>query len=287
VQPQASAACAEVPHGGLLVCHAQATGPEPGAQEALGCDGFGVGGPEDHAVSGVPHSRVGPTAHACRGLGHPQGVFHARPGDVEPSWPDHPTRRAPGCRGRPHRCFHLPGVSPWCAHPPGRDVAHGLCERGMSDVMECACAIGLAPPGAGGVRPGPTAHVFDGVVPSWPRATPVTAPCEAGVPKRFQGVVHPGLDTAIDHGGHAKRTCPVPLRDRDPPDRRPLGQIAGAALVAPRPALCRRRHPDGIHAGCRRAAVPLGDAPPAGACVRPAFPPQSLQRPAPGQLAWS
>jgi hypothetical protein len=69
VQPQASAACAEVPHGGLLVCHAQATGPEPGAQEALGCDGFGVGGPEDHAVSGVPHSRVGPTAHACRGLG--------------------------------------------------------------------------------------------------------------------------------------------------------------------------------------------------------------------------
>src|SRR5690349_24215074 len=97
----------------------------------------------------------------------------------------------------------------------------------MSDVIECAFDIGIDHPGAGGVRPCQTEHFFDGVVTSSPRAKPVTDPFEAGFPKWFQGVFHHGLDTAIDNGGNAKRTFPVPLGDIDPTDGVNLVQIKG------------------------------------------------------------
>ena len=125
----------------------------------------------------------------------------------------------------------------------------------MSDVIECAFDIGIDHPGAGGVRPCQTEHFFDGVVTSSPRAKSVTGPFEARFPKRFQGVFHHGLDTAIDNGGNAKRTFPFPLGDRDPTDWMNLVEIEGAELVAQRPALFRRRHHDVINAGCRLAAV--------------------------------
>src|SRR2546429_8865399 len=83
-------------------------------------------------------------------------------------------------------------------------------------MIECAFDIGIHHPWAGGVRPCQTEHFFDGVVTSSTRAKPVTDPFEASFPKRFQGVFHHGLDTAIDNGGNAKRTFAVPLGEIDP-----------------------------------------------------------------------
>src|SRR6476661_8337003 len=95
----------------------------------------------------------------------------------------------------------------------------------MSDIIECTFDIGIDHPGAGGVRPCQTEHFFDGVVTSSTRAKPVTDPFEASFPKRFQGVFHHGLDTAIDHGGNAKRTFPFRLGDIDPTDWMNLVEI--------------------------------------------------------------
>src|SRR5256712_10586792 len=76
-------------------------------------------------------------------------------------------------------------------------------------MIQCAFDIGIHHPWAGGVRPCQTEHFFDGVVTSSTRAKPVTDPCEASFPKRFQGVFHHGLDTAIDNGGDPLSTLPL------------------------------------------------------------------------------
>src|SRR5215470_8956588 len=86
-------------------------------------------------------------------------------------------------------------------------------------------------------RPKVAGAVIEAVVTSSPRAKPVTDPFEASFPKRFQGVFHHGLDTAIDNGGNAKRPFPVPLGDIDPTDGVNLVEIEGAELVAQRLAL--------------------------------------------------
>ena len=119
------------------------------------------------------------------------------------------------------------------------------------------------------------------------RAKPVTDPFEASFPKRFQGVFHHGLDTAIDNGGNAKRTLAVPLGNIDSTDRMNLVQIEDAELSAQRSALFRCRYHDMINAGCRFAAVHLRDAPNAFQRVGLALQHQSLQRSHTGQIALS
>jgi hypothetical protein len=92
----AGAAGGAGPQVGWLACQAPAARPEPGAQAVWGCPGLRVGGPEAHAVLGVPHERVEPPAHAWGR--DPAGAGGSVPGG---GWP---ALRAPA---RP-RC----GVSP-------------------------------------------------------------------------------------------------------------------------------------------------------------------------------
>src|SRR4030095_7497515 len=157
----------------------------------------------------------------------------------------------------------------------------------MSDVIECAFDISIYHPGAGGVRPGQAKNFFDRVVTSSARAKSIVDALKTGFPKWFQRVFHHGLDTSIDDGGEAKWTVPLPLGDIDPTDWMNLVQVECAELLAQRPPLFRRRYHDVIDTGCRFAAVHLGDATHAGACVRPTFQHQSLQRSDTGQVALS
>src|ERR1700704_1576358 len=157
----------------------------------------------------------------------------------------------------------------------------------MSDVIECAFYISIDHPWPCGVGPCQAKNFLDRVVTSSARAKAVADPLEASFPKGLQGVFHHGLDTSINDGGNAKRAVAVPLGDIDPTDRMNLVKIERAKLMAQCSSLFRCRYHDVIDAGCRLAAVHLGDAPNAVHSVRFALQHQSLQRPDTCQVAGS
>src|SRR6266705_3917675 len=133
-----------------------------------------------------------------------------------------------------HLRFHVPGFEPLLEQLPSWEVANGLPQCGMSDVIECAFDVGIYDPWSCGVGPCQAKNFFNRVVTSSARAKPVADPLKAGFPKRFQGVFHHGLDTSIDDGRNAKRALAVPLGNRDPTDWMNLVQIECAELSAQR-----------------------------------------------------
>src|ERR1700704_7189755 len=87
-----------------------------------------------------------------------------------------------------HLILHITGFEPLLDQLPSREVANGLHQRGMPDVIECAFDISIDHPWPGGVGSCQAKNFFDRVVTSSTRAKPVADPLEAGFPKRFQRV---------------------------------------------------------------------------------------------------
>jgi hypothetical protein len=191
---------------------------------------------------------------------------------------EHRTLGYTGFGGMPHLIFHITGFEPLLDQLPREEVANGLHQGGVPDVIECAFDIGISDPWPRGIGPCQAKDFFDRVVTSSARAKPVADPFEPGFPEWFQGVFHHGLHTSIDDGGNAERSCALSLGDVDSTDRVNPMQIECAELTAKRPSFFRWRHDDVIDAGCRLAMVHLGDSAHTLQSVRPTLQPQSLQR---------
>jgi hypothetical protein len=147
VHPSARDARGEGAHGGFRVRPSPPPRPEPRGQEVLGFDRLRPRWTSDRHVLGRSPAGVAPTAHACGGIGEPQGGRHAVPLDLQPPGAEAPTLGPAGSCGRPSLILSRAGCEPLGAPRPRREVAHGRHPSGRPALMPGAVTVGSAPPG--------------------------------------------------------------------------------------------------------------------------------------------
>ena len=150
-----------------------------------------------------------------------------------------------------HLCFHITGFEPLLDQLPSREVANGLYQGVVSDIIKCAFYVGIYDPWPGGTRPCQAKQALDRIVATPARAKPLAAPLEPRFPEWFQGVFHHGLHTPIHDGGNAERPVAFALGDIDPTNRVDMMTVELAELLTQLSSFFRRGHEDVIHAGPR------------------------------------
>jgi hypothetical protein len=68
---------------------------------------------------------------------------HAVERDIQQEWADHPTLGDTGFGGMPQLIFHRTGFEPRLDQFPSWEVANGLHQGGVPDVIACAFDIGI------------------------------------------------------------------------------------------------------------------------------------------------
>src|SRR5215475_7276083 len=103
----------------------------------------------------------------------------------------------------PHFFFHIARLQPLFDQLPCREIANGLDQGCMPDIVKCSFEVSVYHPWSGRVGPCDTKDFFNRIVAPSTRAKPIADALKAGFPERFERVFHHGLDAPIFDGGDA------------------------------------------------------------------------------------